>query len=127
MRRKTRMLKMTECVKSAMVLDGEISKHFDILQGALGCTLSPTLLKLFIDDPMIAMEAANRGVKVRGWTISGLTFADDFVGISKTLEGRRKQIEKALQCTRKCRVTSKVNKCAELAYSEDRKNTVGFK
>ena len=47
--------KMTECAKSAMMLDGEISKYFDILQGvAQGCTLSPTLFKIFIDDLILA-------------------------------------------------------------------------
>ena len=43
---------MTECAESAIImLDGETSKYFDILQGiAQGCcTLSPTLFKVFID------------------------------------------------------------------------------
>ena len=56
---------MTECAKSAMMLDGKISKHFDIVQGvAQGCTLSPTLFEIFIDDLKIAVEAAKQGVKV---------------------------------------------------------------
>ena len=34
--------KMTECASSAVMLDGEISKCVDILQGvAQGCKLSP--------------------------------------------------------------------------------------
>ena len=41
--------KMTECAKSAMMVDGEISKYYDILPGvAQGCTLSPTSFKVFI-------------------------------------------------------------------------------
>ena len=53
--------KMTDCAKSAMVLDGEISKYFDMLQvAAQGCTLSPTLFKIFIDDLIIAVEAASK-------------------------------------------------------------------
>ena len=51
--------KMTECAKSAMMLDGEVSKYFDILQGvAQGCTLSPTLFKVFINDLILAIESA---------------------------------------------------------------------
>ena len=73
---------MTECAKSAMVLDGEISKYFDILHGAAqGCTLSPTLFKIFIIDLTLAIESAQQGIKV-GDLVSGLMLADDFVGIS---------------------------------------------
>ena len=90
--------KMTECAKSAMMLDGGISKYFDILRGvAQGCTLSPTLFKVFIDDLII--EAAKQGVKVGEDMVSGLMFTDDFVGISDTPEGLQNQIEKALECT----------------------------
>ena len=33
---------MTECARGAVMLDGEISRYVDILQGvAQGCTLSP--------------------------------------------------------------------------------------
>ena len=42
------MKKMTECMceKNAVMLDGEIAKYVDILQGvACGCTLSPNLFK----------------------------------------------------------------------------------
>ena len=74
--------KMTECAKSAMMLDGEISKYFDILQGvAQGCTLSPTLFKVFINDLILAIESAQQGVKVGNDMVSGLMFADYFVGI----------------------------------------------
>ncbi|CAB1110306.1 unnamed protein product [Ectocarpus sp. CCAP 1310/34] len=43
--------KMTECTKSAVMLDGELSKFFDIEQGVpQGCTLSPTLFQLAAED-----------------------------------------------------------------------------
>ena len=45
-------------------------------------------------------------------TVSGLMFADDIVGISETPEGLQKQIEKALEYTRKWRVTANAKKCA---------------
>ena len=120
--------KMTECAKSAMMLDGEISKYFDILQGvAQGCTLSPTLFKVFINDLILAIESAQQGVKVGDDMVSGLMFADDFVGISGTAEGLQEQIEKALEYTRKWRVTANVSKCAVLVCNEDKKKPVEFK
>ena len=50
---------------------------------------------------IVAAEAAKQGVMVGGDTVSRLMFADDFVGISETPEGLQKQIEKALEYTRK--------------------------
>ena len=41
-----------------------------------------------------------------------MIFADDFVGISETPEGLQKQTEKALEYTRKWRVTANVKKRA---------------
>ena len=59
--------------------------------------------------------------------VSGLMFADDFVGISGTAEALQEQIEKALEYTRKWRVRANVNKCAVLVCSEDEKKLVEFK
>jgi len=49
------------------------------------------------------------------------------VGISETAEGLQTQIDKALEYTRKWRVTANVNKCAVLVCNEDKKNPVEFK
>ena len=92
------MKKVAECATSAVMLDGEISKYVDILQGvAQGCTLSPNLSKVYIYmyDMILAVEAAKQGVTMGEDTVSRLMFADDFVGISETPEGLQKQIEKA--------------------------------
>ena len=45
-----RMMKnMTECARSAVLLDGEVSKYVDILRGvAQGCTLSPNPFNVYI-------------------------------------------------------------------------------
>ncbi|CAB1101704.1 unnamed protein product [Ectocarpus sp. CCAP 1310/34] len=57
--------KMTEYTKSAVMLDGELSKLFDIEQGVpQGCTLSPTLFQVFINDLLEVVEAVRKGVKV---------------------------------------------------------------
>ena len=85
---------MTECARSAVMLDGEMSKYVDILQGVeQGCTLSPNLFKVYINGMTLAVEAAKQGVTMGEDPVSGLMFADDFVGISETPEGLQKQIE----------------------------------
>ena len=121
-----RMMKnMTECARSAVMLDGEISKYVDILQGvAQGCTSSPNLFRVYINDMIliVAVEAAKQGVTVGEDTMSGLMFADDFVGILDTPEGLQKQIETALEYTRKWRVTVNVKKCAVKTHPKDCKN-----
>ena len=84
------MKSMTECARSAVMLDGEISNYVDILQGvAQGCTLSSNLFEVYINDMIGAVEAAKQGVPVGDDTVSGLMFADDFVCKSETPEGFR--------------------------------------
>ena len=117
-----RMMKhMTECARSAvMLVDRETSKYVDILQGvAQGCTLSPNLFKVYINDMAVAVEPAKQVVTMGEDTaVSGLMFADDFVLISETPEGLQQQIEKALKYTRKWRVTANVEKCATVICSK---------
>ena len=61
------------------------------LQGvAQGCTLSPNPFKVYMNDLIVAVEAAKQGVTMGGDTVSGLMFADDFVRISETPEGLQK-------------------------------------
>ena len=59
--------------------------------------------------------------------VSGLMFADGFVEISGTAEELQELFEKALEYTRKWRVTANVNKCAVLVCNEDGKKPVEFK
>ena len=63
------------------------------------CTLSSNLPKIYIDDLIVAVEAAKLGVTVGEDTVPGLMFADVFVGVSETPERLQKQIEKALEHT----------------------------
>ena len=91
------------------MLDGEISKGVDISRGvAQGCTFSPNPFKVYINDMIVAIEAAKQGVTVGEDTVSGLMFADDLVGISETPEGLQKHIDRALQYTRKWRAAANV-------------------
>ena len=73
----------TECARSAVMLDGEISNFVDSLQGvAQGCTLSLNLFKVYIYGMTVAVEAATQRVTMEKGTVSQLMFADDFVEIS---------------------------------------------
>ena len=70
------------------MLDGEISKYVDILQGvAQGCTLPPNIFKVCINDMIVAVEATKQGVTMGEDTVSGLMLADDMVGMSEAAEG----------------------------------------
>ena len=125
-----RMMKnMTDCARSAVMLDGEVSRHVDILQEvAQGCTLSPNLFKVYINDMVVAADAAKQGVTMEEDTASGLIFADDSVGISETPKGLQKQIKHYLtEYTRKWRVTTNVKMCAVVVHDEDKMNPVNFK
>ena len=73
------------------------------------------------------VEATKRGIKVGEDMVSGLMFADDFVGTAEIPNGMQKQIEKVLEYTRKWRVTANVNQSAILVCNEDSKHLVEFK
>ena len=110
------MKNMTECARSAVMLDREIS---------------PNLFKVYINDMLliVAPEATKQGVTVREDTVSGIIFAHDFVGILETPEGMQKQIAKALEPTRKWRVTANAKKRAVrvVVCNDDGENPVSFK
>ena len=68
--------------------------------------------QVYINDLIVAAEAAEQEVAVGNLTVSGLKFADDFVGISETPEGLQKQREKVVEYTTQRSVTADVKKCA---------------
>ena len=76
---------------------------------------------------IVTVEAATQGVAVGDDAVSGSIFSDCFVGIAEAPEGLQKQIENALEYTRKRRVSANVKKCAVLVCNEDSVNTVTFK
>ena len=69
-------------------LEGEKSDTFKIEQGvAQGCSLSPILFSVFINDLLKEVEQTGLGIQLRsGKTVRGMLFADDFVGISDSKE-----------------------------------------
>ena len=79
---------MYEVYKIAVLLDGEKSKMFSIELGvAHGCSLSPILFSVFINALLKEVEEAGVGVQLcNDKSITGMLFADDFVGVSDSRE-----------------------------------------
>ena len=50
-------------------------------------TVTQSLQGIYINDMIVAIEAAKQGVTMGEDTVSGLMFADDSVGISEAREG----------------------------------------
>ena len=89
--------------------------------------MTSNLFKVNTNDLVVAVKAAKQGAAVGEDTVSGLKFADDFVGISETPEGLlQKQIEKALEYTGKWRVTANVKKCAVVVSNEGKVNPINL-
>ena len=87
--------KMYESSKSAVHLEGEKSDIFKIEQGvAQGCSLSPILFSVFINDLLKEVEQTGLEIKLSsGKTVGGMLFADDFVGITDSKESLQKLID----------------------------------
>ncbi|CAB1111176.1 unnamed protein product [Ectocarpus sp. CCAP 1310/34] len=112
---------------NAVMLDGELSQLFDIEQGVpQGCTLSPTLFQVFINDLLEVVEAVRKGVKVGDTetSVSGMLFADDFVGMSDTPEGLQLQIDAAKKFTDKWRLSANVQQIAVMVCIENKEEPV---
>ena len=73
------------------MLDGEKSASFSVEQGvAQGCSLSPILFSVFIND---LLKEAELGIHLgEGGRIGGMLFADDFVSVSDSNEQLQKLI-----------------------------------
>ena len=86
---------MYEFSTSAVFLEGKKSDTFSLEQGMVhGCSLSPILLFVCINNLLIEVEKAGLGVQLNnGKSIGGLLFADDFVGMSDSRENLQKLID----------------------------------
>ena len=100
-----------------------------------GCTLlivlSPNLFQVYINDMIVAVEAAKQGVTRGEDTASGLMFADDFVTnirSTRRIAGTDRE-GTTIEYTRKWRVTASVKKCAVVVCidREDKVNPATFK
>ena len=87
--------KMCMSSRSAVLLEGEKSDSFNVEQGvAQGCSLSPILFSIFINDLLKEVEQAELGIQLTsGKIIGGKLFADDFVGVRDSKESLQKLID----------------------------------
>ena len=101
--------KMYDITESAALLEGEKSKPFDISQGvAQGCSLSPILFSIFINQLLDEVEKAGLGIIIKNDVkVGGLMFADDFVGLTTNAEDLQKLINVVQGFCNKWNLTSK--------------------
>ena len=66
---------------------------------------------------MVAVESVKQGVTEGEDTLSGSTFADDFVGISETPEGLQKQIESSRNHSEMKSDSERKKMCSSCMYS----------
>jgi hypothetical protein len=111
--------KMYESSRSAVLLDGEKSASFSVEQGvAQGCSLSPILFSVFIDELLTEVEQAGLGIQISdGRRIGGMLFADDFVGVSDSEEDLQKLIDVVHAYCQKWRLKANVSKSAVVVFA----------
>ena len=116
--------KMYMSSRSAVLLEGEKSDSFNVDQGvAQGCSLSPILFSVFINDLLKEVEQAELGIQLSsGKTFGGMLFADDFVGVSDSKESLQKLIDVVYSYCSKWRLRANVIKSAVMVFSKDAVN-----
>ena len=94
-----------------ILLEGEKSDTFTIEQGvAQGCSLSPILFSVFVNDLLKEVEQTGLGIQLsRGKTVGGMLFADDFVGISDSKESLQKLLDVVYSYCSKWRLRANVH------------------
>ena len=100
--------KMYMSSRSAVLLEGEKSDLFNVEQGvAQGCSLSPILFSVFINDLLKEVEQVELGIQLSsGKIFGGMLFADDFVGVSDSKESMQKLIDFVYSYCSKMEITS---------------------
>ena len=95
---------------------------FTIEQGvAQGCSLSPILFSVFVNDLLKEVEQTGLGIQLSsGKTVGGMLFADDFVGISDSKENLQKLLDVVYSYCSKWRLRANVS--AVMVFSKDAVN-----
>ena len=116
--------KMYMSSRSAVLSEGEKSDLFNVEQGvAQGCSLSPILFSVFINDLLKEVEQAELGIQLSsGKTIGGMLFADDFVGVSDSKESLQKLIDVVYSYCSKRGLRANVIKSTVMVFSKDTVN-----
>ena len=112
--------------RSTVLLEGEKSAMFSVEQGvALGCSLSPILFSVFINDLLNYVEQAELGIQLSsGKRFGGMLFANDFVDVSDSMESLQKLIDVVHRYCNKWRLKANVSKSAVMVFSQ---NSVEFR
>ena len=86
---------------------------------AQGCTLLPTLFFIYINGLLCEIEKCPElGVKFSENTMSGLLFADDFVGLAETGSALQKLIDIVHNYSKRWRFEANVKKCAVVIFQK---------
>ena len=103
---------MYDITQSAVLLEGEVSEQFNIGQGvAQGCSMSPILFSIFINQLLDEVEKAGIGITVKkDVKVGGLMFADDFVGLTTNTEDLQTLINIVQGFCNKWRLKSNIKK-----------------
>ena len=90
---------------------------------AQGCSLSPILFSVFINDLLKEVEQAELGIQLSsGKTVGGILFADDFVGVSDSKESLQKLTDVVYSYCSKWRLRANASKSAIIVFSKDAVN-----
>ena len=85
---------------------------------AQGCTLSPTLFLIYINGLLNEIEKCPElGAEFSENEMSGLLFADDFVGIAETGQALQSLIDVVHNYSKRWRFEANVKKCAVVVFS----------
>ena len=108
-------------------LEGKFSEFFLINWGvAQGCTFLPTLFLIYINGILRESEKfPELGVKFSKNGMSGLLFADDFVGIAETGSALPSLIDIVHNFSKYWRFEANVKKCAVVVFSKTGKVQAG--
>ena len=106
--------------QSAVLLEGEVSEQFSTGLGvAQGCSMSPILFSIFINQLLDEVEKAGIGITVKkDVKVGGLMFADDFVGLTTTAEDLQTLINIVQGFCNKWRLKSNIKKSAVMVFSK---------
>ena len=107
--------------RSTVLLEGEKLAMFSVEQGvAQGCSLSPILFSVFINDLLKDVEQAELRIQLSsGKRVGGMLFADDFVGVSDSRESLQKFIDVVHGYCNKWRLKANVSKSAVMVFSKN--------
>ena len=90
---------------------------------AQGCSLSPILFSVFVNDLLKEVEQTGLGIQLSsGKTVGGMLFADDFVGISDSKESLQKLLDVVYSYCSKWRLRANVSKSAVMVFSKGAEN-----